>query len=141
MRKLFFLIFALSAGAAFAQTAQDQSLAGQPIEINSTDGTNYENNLATATGDVAIHIGDTDIYGDRATYNSETHEVHVEGNVRIYRGATATRPGELYVGDTGTYNTATKEISSESLRTTNFPFLLGGEHITTIGENAKLILN
>lgn len=135
MRKLLFLTFAFFAGNALAQTAQNQSLEGQPIEITSTGGTNYDNGIATAVDNVAIHIGDTDIYGDRATYNTETHDVHVEGNVRIYR------VGELYVGQTGTYNTETKKISADNLRTANYPYLMAGEKIDTIGDNAKLILH
>ncbi|MGI9087685.1 MAG: LPS-assembly protein LptD [Chthoniobacterales bacterium] len=141
MRKLFFLFWALSAGAAFAQTAQNKSLGGQPIEITSTGGTNYDNGLATAVDNVAIHIGDTDIYGDRATYNTETHEVHVEGSVRIYRGAVGKHPAELYVGENGTYNTEKKTITADDMRTTNYPYLLGGEHINSIGEDAKLVLH
>ncbi len=141
MPKLLLLIFAVAAGSALAQTSQNQSLGGQPIEITATGGTNYDNGLATAIDNVAIHVGDTDIYGDRATYNSETHEVHAEGNVRIYRGAFGKHPAELYVGDSGTYNTQTKQISAETMRTTNYPYLFGGKDISTIGDNAKLILN
>src|SRR3954468_16664702 len=116
MRALAIFIFALVSGAALAQTAEDPSLKGQPVEITSTGGTNYENGIATAQENVAIHVGDTDIYGDKAEYNSSTHEVHIEGNVRIYRAT------EFYIGDSGTYNTETKEIKSDNLRTINAPF-------------------
>ncbi|MDQ6654324.1 MAG: hypothetical protein M3Y80_00735, partial [Verrucomicrobiota bacterium] len=136
MRKLVVLVFALCAHtAAVAQTVQNQSMSGQPIEITATGGTNYDNGIATARDNVAIHVGDTDIYGDHATYNSETHEVHVEGNVRIYRAA------EFYVGERGTYNTESKTIAAEGLRTDHYPYLLGGENIATIGEDAKLVLH
>ena len=126
MRKLVFLLLALSVGAAFAQTAQKESLSGQPIEITSTGGTNYDNGVATARGNVAIHVGDTDIYADQATYNSETHDRAGEGQrahlPRDRRTARAT-----LVGDEGTYNTETKEIGAENLHTTNYPYLIGGE--------------
>ena len=46
-----------------------------PLEITSTGQTTYENGLATARDNVAIHIGNTDIYADYAQYNSSTHVV------------------------------------------------------------------
>jgi len=135
MRRLAFLIFALHALSALAQTAQDTGLKDQPIEITATGGTTYDNGIATARDNVAIHVGDTDIYGDRATYNSATKDVHVEGNVRIYRGP------EFYVGERGTYNTETKVINAEQLRTVNTPYLLGGDRISTISRDGKLVEN
>ncbi|MFN2509656.1 MAG: hypothetical protein ABR589_12900, partial [Chthoniobacterales bacterium] len=131
MRKLAFLIFALLFGAPLALTAE--SLKGQPIEITSSGGTTYDNGIASARDNVAIHIGDTDIYADAADYDTRTHEVHVEGNVRIYRGL------DLYVGDRGTYNTETKELTAHNLRTVDYPFLLGGKRLSTISEDAKLV--
>ncbi|MBA2242553.1 MAG: LPS-assembly protein LptD, partial [Chthoniobacterales bacterium] len=135
MRRLIFLFFALLSPAAFAQTAQNSALKDQPIEITATGGTNYENGIASADENVAIHVGDADIYGDHATYNTATKEVHVEGNVRIYRGV------EFYVGDRGTYNTETKAITADKLRTVNAPYLLGGDRITTMSDNGKLVEN
>ncbi len=135
MRWLVLLVFLLLSQSAFAQAATDHKLAGQPIEINATGGTNYENGIATARENVAIHLSDTDIYGDRAEYNTETHDVHVFGHVRIYRGT------EMYVGERGTYNTETKKISADEMRTINAPFFVGGEQISSIDANAKLVLN
>src|SRR5262249_37780262 len=54
-----------------------------PIEITSSGETTYENGLATARDNVAIHIGNTDIYADYAQYNSTTHDVELRGHVRI----------------------------------------------------------
>lgn len=134
MRRLAILIFALASGASvLAQSTQEQSLSGQPMEITSTGGTTYENGVAIAQDHVAIHTGDVDIYADHARYNTETKVVEVDGNVRIYRGVS------LYVGDRGTYNTETKEINADRLRTVDYPFFVGGEHISTISENAKLV--
>lgn len=135
MQRLSFLIFALLAPAAFAQTAQNPALKDQPIEITSTGGTTYENGVATAHDNVAIHVGETDIYADHATYDSTTKVVHVEGNVRIYRGA------EFYIGDRGTYNTETKVINAEQIRTVNTPYLLGGDRISSISDEGKLVEN
>lgn len=134
MRKLAILFFAMvAAAAARAQTAQNESLKGQPMEITSSGGTTYENGIAIAHDHVAIHIGDVDIYADHARYNTETKVVEVEGNVRIYRGVS------LYVGDRGTYNSETKEINADNLRTRDDLFYLSGERISTISENAKLV--
>ncbi|MDQ6626802.1 MAG: hypothetical protein M3Y69_11805 [Verrucomicrobiota bacterium] len=124
MRTLVFLIFCLlTPVVAFAQTAQNASLKGQPIEITSTGGTEYRDSIATAKENVAIHIGDADIYGDYGEYNATTHVVRVTGNVRIYRGA------ELYVGESGTYNTETQEITASNLRSLEFPYFLSGETV------------
>lgn len=53
MRKLLPLILVCVAGSCFAQTAQDKSLQGQPIEISSTGGTTYDNGVASAKGNVS----------------------------------------------------------------------------------------
>ena len=56
-----FLIAGVAGGAI-------ETPKNQPVEITSTGGTTYENGLATAHDNVAIHIGDTDIYADAAQY-------------------------------------------------------------------------
>src|SRR5205085_1645907 len=72
---------------------------------------------------VAIHIGDTDIYGDFAQYNSRTHEVLVRGNVRIYRDV------NLYVAEEGVYNMDTKQIRTSNVRTEYHPYFLSGRDV------------
>ncbi len=105
----------------------------QPVEITSTGQTNYENGLATATENVAIHIGDTDIYADKAQYNSRTHEIYAEGHVRIYRDV------NIYIADRATYNTDTKEIKMTQMETDYVPYFVSGDDITSISENAYRI--
>ncbi len=95
--------------------------------------TTYENGLATAHDNVAIHIGNTDIYADYAQYNSTTHDVELRGHVRIYRDAS------LYVTDSGVYNTETKKIRAISGRTESQPYFLGGQTVSSISENGYLI--
>jgi LPS-assembly protein len=107
----------------------------QPVEITSSGQTTYENGIATARDNVAIHIGDTDIYADHAQYNTQTHEVYVEGNVRIYRDVS------MYVGDQAVYNTDTKQIRSQKMQTEYFPYFVSGATITSIAENAYKIDN
>src|SRR6188472_4426514 len=92
MRTLVFLIATLLASAGLIQ-GEIKTPENAPIEITSTGETTYENGLATARDNVAIHVGDTDIYADYAQYNSTTHEVKLRGHVRIYRDKpTATIP-------------------------------------------------
>lgn len=106
-----------------------------PVEITSSGETNYENGMATARDNVAIHVGDTDIYADFAQYNSTTHEISLEGHVRIYRDA------KLYLADHGVYNTETREIRGADTRTEYNPYFLGGETLSTISENGYRIYN
>src|SRR5215210_5052203 len=100
MRRLLLPIFGLFCAFPFAQGAELAS-EKQPLEITATGETNYENGIATAHGNVAIHAGDADIYADSVRYDPKTHEVLAEGHVRIYRTA------GLFVGDRAIYNTET----------------------------------
>src|SRR5207253_7944129 len=84
MRTLVLSLAAVFAGAGLV-SGEIKTPQNVPIEITSTGETTYENGLATARDNVAIHIGNTDIYADYAQYNSTTHEVELRGHVRIYR--------------------------------------------------------
>src|SRR5438477_3111162 len=106
-----------------------------PIEIISTGETTYENGLATARDNVAIHTGNTDIYADYAQYNSTTHEVELRGHVRIYRDIS------LYVTEHGFYNTETKKIRAINGRTESLPYFLSGRDVSSISDNGYLIRN
>ncbi len=134
MRTLVLLLAALFASAGLVR-GEIKTPENAPIEITSTGETTYENGLATAHDNVAIHIGDTDIYADYAQYNSTTHDVELRGHVRIYRDKS------LYVTDSGVYNTETKKIRAISGRTESEPYFLGGENVSSISENAYLIRN
>jgi lipopolysaccharide assembly outer membrane protein LptD (OstA) len=128
----FFLLLAaapLLRGAAF-DTPQNQ-----PIEITSTGETRYENGVAFANGDVAIHLGDTDIYADSAQYDSLKHEVTAEGHVRIYR------ENKLYLADRGTYNTDTKEVHADQMRTSSDPYFVSGEALQAFSDNHVVVQN
>lgn len=124
------LIFSTCLVGAAIETPKNQ-----PIEITSTGETTYEGGVATAHDNVAIHVGDTDIYADKGRYNSTTHEVYVEGNVRIYRDV------NMYVGQSAIYNLDTKEIRANAMQTEFFPYFVSGATITSISENAYRITN
>jgi LPS-assembly protein len=134
MRTLVLLLAALFASAGLVR-GEIKTPENAPIEITSTGETTYENGLATAHDNVAIHIGNTDIYADYAQYNSTTHDVELRGHVRIYRDKS------LYVTDNGVYNTETKKIRAISGRTESEPYFLGGQNVSSISENAYLIRN
>src|SRR5881227_2429443 len=113
---IFFMVLAAGVAAAANNTSDHE-----PVEITSSGETTYDNGVATARDNVAIHIGDTDIYGDFAQYNSKTHEVLVRGNVRIYRDVS------LYIADEGVYNIDTKQIWTSKVRTEYHPYFLSGQ--------------
>ena len=132
MRTLVLLLVALFASAGLI-CGEIKTPENAPIEITSTGETTYENGLATAHDNVAIHIGNTDIYADYAQYNSTTHDVELRGHVRIYRDLS------LYVTDNGVYNTETKKIRAITGRTESQPYFLGGQTVSSISENGYLI--
>src|SRR5258708_22656066 len=125
MRSLVFLMADLLATAGWIH-GEFKTPENAPIEITSTGQTTYENGLATARDNVAIHIGNTDIYADYAQYNSSTHDVELRGHVRIYRDVS------LYNADSGSYNTETKNIRAVSGRTYSQPYSLPGNDVTSI---------
>src|SRR5437773_746989 len=157
MRKPVLLLSALLASIGFVR-GELKTPENVPIEITSTGETTYENGLATARDNVAIHVGDTDIYADYAQYNSTTHEVELRGHVRIYRDKpTATvvpnKPAHkyneeesdqqisFYRADSGIYNIDTKRIRATNMRTESQPYFLSGQNVSEISEKAYLIQN
>jgi LPS-assembly protein len=132
MRTLVLLIATLFASAGLLQ-GEIKTPEKAPIEITSSGETTYENGLATARDNVAIHIGDTDIYADYAQYNSTTHDVELRGHVRIYRGTS------LYIAESGVYNTETKKIRSTNARTMDQPYFLSGQNVSSISDSGYLI--
>jgi LPS-assembly protein len=134
MRTQMLLIATLLASAGLIQ-GKTKTAENAPIEITSTGETTYENGLATARDNVAIHIGNTDIYADYAQYNPTTHDVELRGHVRIYRDAS------LYIAENGIYNTETKKIRALNGRTESQPYFLTGNHVTSISDNGYLIQN
>jgi len=134
MRTFVLLLAALFASAVLTR-GEIKTPENAPIEITSTGETTYENGLATARDNVAIHIGNTDIYADYAQYNSTTHEVELKGHVRIYRDLS------LYLTEHGFYNTDTKKIRAISGRTESQPYFLTGKDVSSISDNGYFIRN
>jgi lipopolysaccharide export system protein LptA len=132
MRTLVLLLAALFASGGLV-SGEIKTPQNVPIEITSTGETTYENGLATARDNVAIHIGDTDIYADYAQYNTTTHDMNLRGHVRIYRDLS------LYTAESGVYNTETKKIRTTNGRTESEPYFLTGADVNSISENGYLI--
>ena len=127
MRKpVLLLLCLLAAGRAAAQDLEGPG--SLPVEINSSGQTTYENGLATARDNVAIHFGDTDIYSDFAQYDSTKRTVFLKGHVRIYRGVS------LYLAEQATYNLDTKAITAEEMRSGTYPYLLSGQTVTSASD-------
>ncbi|MBA3830690.1 MAG: LPS assembly protein LptD [Chthoniobacterales bacterium] len=134
MRKpVFLLFFLLAARLAFAQELTGPG--SLPVEINSTGQTTYENGLATARDNVAIHFGDTDLYSDFAQYDSAKRELLLKGNVRIYRGIS------LYLGEEATYSLDTKAIQAHNMRSGTYPYLVSGRTIDSTSDAEYKIKN
>ncbi len=127
MRKLVFLLPFLLA-IPFVSADPLKGPGALPIEINATGGTTYENGLATARDNVAIHFGDTDIYSDFAQYDSAKRELLLRGNVRIYRGVS------LYRSEEATYNLDTKAIQAHQMRASTYPYLVSGETVDSASD-------
>src|SRR5947207_7073004 len=128
VRALVWVVCFMCVAAGMAGAAANVS-DHEPVEITSTGETTYENGIATARDNVAIHVGDTDIYGDFAQYNSRTHEVSVEGHVRIYRDVS------IYVAERGVYNIETKQIRTSNARTDFHRSFLSGQNVTENSAN------
>ena len=126
-----FIFLAAGVANAASTTPRDH----EPVEITSSGETTYNNGIATARDNVAIHIGDTDIYGDFAQYNSQTHEVLVRGHVRIYRDVS------LYIADEGVYNIETKQIRTSAVRTEYHPYFLSSQNVNETSTNVYHIEN
>jgi lipopolysaccharide export system protein LptA len=128
---VFFIFLAAGLANAASTTPRDH----EPVEITSSGETTYNNGIATARDNVAIHIGDTDIYGDFAQYNSQTHEVLVRGHVRIYRDVS------LYIADEGVYNIETKQIRTSNVRTEYHPYFLSSQTVNETSTNVYHVEN
>src|SRR5438094_6863053 len=129
---LFFVLFV----AARSGTAIDiETPKNQPIEITSTGETRYENGVAIARDNVAIHCGDADIYADSARYDSQRHEVTADGHVRIYR------EDKLFLAEHGTYNLDTKEIHADTFHTSSDPYFVNAQKRVNFSYGHSIIEN
>ncbi len=84
-------------------------LGSEPIEIQSRGGTQFVDGLAIASGGVKIFVEDASIFSDKASYDVETNDIYLEGNVRIYRSS------GIFNAERAVYNTVSKQIRAGNL--------------------------
>src|SRR5207237_2029699 len=128
---LFLLLFA----AARSSAVDIETPKNQPVEITSTGETRYENGIAFARDNVAIHLGDTDIYADSARYDSQRHEVSADGHVRIYR------EDKLFIAEHGTYNLDTKEIHADTFHSSSEPYFVNAQKLVSFSDGRSIVEN
>lgn len=71
---------------------------------------NPDTGIASATGDVRIKYGGVEIIAGRAEYNSNTKDVIAHENVTVLKG------GQVFRGETVTYNFESQELKANNLR-------------------------
>jgi hypothetical protein len=135
MRTRAAIFFCLLFAAARSRAVDIETPKNQPVEITSTGETRYENGIAFARDNVAIHVGDTDIYADSARYDSQRHEISAQGHVHIYR------EDKLFIAEHGTYNLDTKEIHAETVRSSSDPYFMNGEKFVSFSDGHSVVEN
>lgn len=133
MKNWLTLIALLVVGVSSAR-AQFSGFGEVPIEINA-ESTYYEGGIAYADDNVVLAYRDIQIYCDHAQYDSETRDVLVEGNVRIYRS------GQLFTTDRAIYNLETKQLSAAAVRGDSLPLRFYGQSLNTLGPKAYMVKN
>src|SRR5205823_5755839 len=128
MKKWLIVLALLVLTPSFAK-AQFGSFGDIPIEINS-ESTQFIGGIAVAEHNVVIRYGTTTIYCDYAQYDSETRDVLVKGNVRIYRD------GRAFVGERALYNLETKVLRAADFRGDFYPFKFAADTLSSLGDNA-----
>jgi LPS-assembly protein len=135
MRTQVAVLFSLLFAVARSNAVDIETPKNQPVEITSTGETRYENGIAYARDNVAIHVGDTDIYADSAQYDSQRHEISAQGHVRIYR------EDKLFLAEHGTYNLDTKEIHAETFRSSSDPYFVNGVKFANFSDGHSVVEN
>jgi LPS-assembly protein len=129
------LLFFFFAAARSSSAVAIETPKNQPIEITSSGETRYENGIAIARDNVAIHCGDADIYADSARYDSQRHEVTADGHVRIYR------EGKLFLAEHGTYNLDTKEIHADTFHSSSEPYFVKAQKLVSFSDGRSIVEN
>src|SRR5947199_7059995 len=133
MRTQVAIFFSLLFAVARSNAVEVGTPKNQPIEITSSGETRYENGVAIARDNVAIHCGDADIYADSARYDSQRHEITADGHVRIYR------EDKLFLAEHGTYNLDTKEIHADTFHTSSEPYFVNAQKLVNFSDAHSII--
>lgn len=134
MKRLLSILFCAFCGGSIA-LAQFGNFGDKPIEIEADSNQGFEGGVGRAEGNVTIAYGDTIIHSDYAEYNSDTRDVFLQGNVRIYRNGTP------LTADRGIYNLETKRFSTANFRSDLFPMRFFGDSLGSLGPNEYKVQN
>jgi LPS-assembly protein len=109
------LVLALTLLAVLSGRAQDNqdflSNLTSNIDIQGMETTfDPVTGIATATGDVEIQYGDTEIRAGRADYNANTGDVMARDDVTVWKG------GVTYKSESIVYNIKTGELTGNTIR-------------------------
>jgi LPS-assembly protein len=111
-------------------TTPPKSIADDSTTTITADGTNtYIGQVATADDNVVVHDRGDVIFCDHLIWDRSTHVMIATGNVRIFTN------GKVYRGDSITYNTDTKAMTSTTFKAADYPRFLTGKQVTTPDAN------
>jgi lipopolysaccharide export system protein LptA len=90
---------------------------GSDVKIDSDNDANFdaEKGAFIWSGNVHMVVQGTELFADRAEFDTKLEEIRVTGNVSIYR------EGVLYRGERATYRVRTQEISASEMRSSFEP--------------------
>lgn len=124
-----FLLSLALMGTAAAQLPSDMfgflDRLGSDFKIDDGSDVAYDNEKGTITwsGDVHITLQGTEIFANKAEFNTKLEEVLATGNVSIYRD------GVLYRGERATYRIRTQEIDASNMRSSFDPVFFTTEEL------------
>jgi LPS-assembly protein len=117
-------------------TTPPTSDAGDSEVIIRADGENtYVGDIATADDNVVVHYKGDVIFADHIVFDRATKIMIATGNARIFT------QGQVYRGDSITYNLDTKAITSANFTGADYPRFLAGQQVTTPGFNHYRLTN
>ena len=138
MRKVQSLLLALilATGTAWAQTDPFGFLdrLGSDVKIDAGETMfDSEKGLVVWRGNVYIKLADTEIFCDKATFDTKLEEIQVTGNVSIYR------QGIVYRGESANYHVRNAEIDATNLRSSFEPVFFSAGEMNTSTEEISVV--
>lgn len=122
------LLSLVLAAGAHAQLGADSlgflEQLGSDVKID-TDDTQYdaEKGAIVWSGNVHLELAGTEIFSNRAEFDTKLEEIRVTGNVSIYR------EGVLYRGERATYRVRTQEIDASEMRSAFEPVFFSTDQL------------
>jgi LPS-assembly protein len=132
------LITALSVAPAqvdLQKMADVMQRIGSDVDISSDGDTSFDTEKSTVVwkGNVRIKVQGSEIYADRAEFDTELEEIRVSSNVTIYR------EGLLYRGESATYSLRTSQLDVRQLKSGFEPLFFQASEFKTKTEEVSVI--